>query len=777
MLVCNPEIKPKCGPKVAWKYTVGIYLASLITFWVLLPILLLRFGVRVKFYLLDLVFFPIGFILPVFLDVTLRKKKYLAKIDSTVVNVTTLAKPKTNQRVSSSLKETLLTLLTIIVQMIVMILYPILIIPLYRSTTDKWRLVFVCGIHPLLQEFTLTMMRLAKSKSKKKKIESVKIAFEGQMIPYMTEYNLVLTRRIMLSWMKNKKLILLGILITGVEEAILRVSLTQRDRLLQKFIRKQEDDTDDRKSSQNTIWTASICHSMIAEHVAIIVRWAAVLMLPVHRYVFDLGYEDDISRYSRMSSSQEQTILFAFFIEWLSEIVIDRIAVNVEFQAGVPLEDFFKHLRKTFYMTGSHIFGTLFGTTMCLWTFTSIPTVLFCSKPDNMCTCDQSAYPMYASILEDCAVNETAVLKQGYNLSFSEQVGHASAEDVETDSLIFVLIAVVIFLAVGAVASQALAWSKRKEEKEKMDAEMLKLEQHNYSLKASVEELNSVSTVFEKFEKEKGIIHIPLSELTFKTKLGAGSFGTVVVATLKKEENVVAVKILDRLELNRDSLEKVKTEIRVHAQIKHPNIVKFLGASWDTPPNLCIVLEYLPGGDLRRHLRILRNQQGFDANLCSLAMDVARALAYMHNENLIHRDVKPDNVLLTAGKDEAKLADLGEARFHNSSSDNKDLKLGMTEVGTPYYLAPEILRGEDNYNFKVDVYSFGIMLNEMDTKRTPYSLLYSYKKALVAKKRKPSATVVKGRECNCFFRVGETLLALGPRFSTGHEYRFERLKI
>merc|ERR1711871_956636 len=83
---------------------------------------------------------------------------------------------------------------------------------------------------------------------------------------------------------------------------------------------------------------------------------------------------------------------------------------------------------------------------------------------------------------------------------------------------------------------------------------------------------------------------------------------------------------------------------------------------------------------------------------------------------LIHRDIKPENILLS--KDlVAKLADLGESRFYNR--DGADDSATMTFVGTLYYVAPEIIRG-NRYNEKVDVYSFGIMLNEMDTKVIPY---------------------------------------------------------
>lgn len=737
----DPNDWPVNGPKLAWKFTLIIYLVTLLLSWVVLPYTLLSLGVSVKYYLLDFLIVPIGFLTAEYLSSVIRRRDVYGKVNNTNTVVATGA--EMNQ---VSFRSVLKSLFTILVLLVATLIYPAVVIPLYRSTNDKWRLLFVCGVHPFVQELTMATVRFGRFKSQESGEivpgASKRAAFRLQIIVYFTEFYYVLNRRVMLSWMQNKKLILLGILVTAIEEAILRVTLTQRDRMLKRYMKKGKQ-LREYNEVQKTIWTASICHSMVAEHVAILVRWALVLLLPTHRYVFDLGYEDDLSTYAETTTANE-TIVFAFFVEWISEIIIDRIAVGVEFSAGVPLEDFFSNLRKSFYMTGSHLFGTLTATMLCLWTFTSMPSVLFCSEPGNMCACVPSAFPMYASILKNCTTNGTVVLQEKYNASRSEELGQMSEDNVDYTSVVYVMVAIAIFLAVGALASQANAWSKQKQDKrimgehitskeyelakaerimKKQTNELNNLKKHHFRLKASVTELESVDAVFRGFEKERGVLHICMNDLSFESKLGVGNFGTVILATWNGKENV-AVKLMDRAKLDKESLEKIKSEIRILGQINHPNIVRFIGASWDSPPKLCIVLEYVDGGDLRKHLGLVKHRSGIDIEMCGIALGVAKGLEHMHHglvsnhkSCLIHRDVKAKV---------AKLADLGEARFYNKKEESEGNSGGaqtMTLVGTPYYLAPEIIRG-DKYNEKVDVYSFGIMLNEMDTKVIPYESNY-----------------------------------------------------
>lgn len=153
---------PDCGPENALRTTLPTYLVCFGVFNVGVPLLFSNFlGISSKFYLFDLLLLPMAFVLSIVIDSFLRRKRQANKINVTPAPEQTFEDNHSSKNVS--MKELLLTVFTQIVQLVVVILYPILIIPLYRSTTDQIRLVFVCGIHPLLQESLLTMLRFTRT--------------------------------------------------------------------------------------------------------------------------------------------------------------------------------------------------------------------------------------------------------------------------------------------------------------------------------------------------------------------------------------------------------------------------------------------------------------------------------------------------------------------------------------------------------------------------------------------------------------------------------------
>ena len=185
-------------------------------------------------------------------------------------------------------------------------------------------------------------------------------------------------------------------------------------------------------------------------------------------------------------------------------------------------------------------------------------------------------------------------------------------------------------------------------------------------------------------------------------------------------------------------------EIKVMAPLHHPNLVKLYGGCWDRPDELCIVLEFCPHGSLRDLLAMKELTMVDGSKLSELTwtsayfrimLSVAECFRYLHHEQLdgnpmIHRDLKPDNVLIAEhdGRPVPKVADFGESRTMSlaeahaerkdhlaNEEEEEDAEAGdfltMTMVGTPMYVAEEVLRGEA-YGTKVDVYSFGVVLFE-----------------------------------------------------------------
>ncbi|CDP03662.1 unnamed protein product [Coffea canephora] len=230
---------------------------------------------------------------------------------------------------------------------------------------------------------------------------------------------------------------------------------------------------------------------------------------------------------------------------------------------------------------------------------------------------------------------------------------------------------------------------------------------------------------------------IDLAKLDIRNVIAHGTYGTVYKGVYDGLD--VAVKVLDwgedgiateeETRILRDSFQK---EVAVWHKLDHPNVTKFVGASMGTS-NLkipvksnstddhnslpsracCVVVEYLPGGTLKRFLiRNYRKKLAFKV-VIQLALDLSRGLSYLHSKKFVHRDVKSENMLLNANRT-LKIADFGVARVE--AQNPRDM---TGETGTLGYMAPEVLDGKP-YNRKCDVYSFGICLWEIYCCDMPY---------------------------------------------------------
>ncbi|XP_008809079.1 serine/threonine-protein kinase STY13 [Phoenix dactylifera] len=206
---------------------------------------------------------------------------------------------------------------------------------------------------------------------------------------------------------------------------------------------------------------------------------------------------------------------------------------------------------------------------------------------------------------------------------------------------------------------------------------------------------------------------IDLRKLNMGMAFAQGAFGKLYKGTYNGED--VAIKLLERPEndLERAQLmeQQFAQEVMMLATLKHPNIVRFIGAC-RKPMVWCIVTEYAKGGSVRQFLMRRQNRSVPLKLAVQQALDVARGMAYVHGFGLIHRDLKSDNLLIFADKS-IKIADFGVARIEVQTE-------GMTpETGTYRWMAPEMIQHRP-YNQKVDVYSFGIVLWELITGMLPF---------------------------------------------------------
>ena len=201
-----------------------------------------------------------------------------------------------------------------------------------------------------------------------------------------------------------------------------------------------------------------------------------------------------------------------------------------------------------------------------------------------------------------------------------------------------------------------------------------------------------------------------VGKYTLKEVLGQGGFGDVYVGEAKDGPNV-AVKILaPDAARDQDTVERFKREADTARKLEHPNIVRVLDIGSSRARHY-IVMELVRGGSLRK---LLRREDAHDKILSALE-EVARALAFAHDRGVVHRDVKPENVLLTK-HNRAKVADFGLARAVDQSSMTSEGRL----LGTAVYMSPEQAKGE-RATAASDVYAMGIMIYEAITGGLPFT--------------------------------------------------------
>ncbi|MDP9425468.1 MAG: protein kinase [Actinomycetota bacterium] len=195
--------------------------------------------------------------------------------------------------------------------------------------------------------------------------------------------------------------------------------------------------------------------------------------------------------------------------------------------------------------------------------------------------------------------------------------------------------------------------------------------------------------------------------------LGSGGMAKVYLAHDEVLGRDVALKVLrEQYAENDEFVERFRREAQAAASLSHPNIVATYDRGRSEDGSYYIVMEYVPGGTLKD--RILRDGPMDPDRAARVAAQIASALDAAHERGVIHRDVKPQNVLLTASGD-AKVADFGIARAASESS------LSGTSVilGTVSYMSPEQVMGKVA-GPRSDLYSLGVVLHEMLTGRVPF---------------------------------------------------------
>src|SRR5436309_3071473 len=212
-----------------------------------------------------------------------------------------------------------------------------------------------------------------------------------------------------------------------------------------------------------------------------------------------------------------------------------------------------------------------------------------------------------------------------------------------------------------------------------------------------------VLTAFQAKELKTGRTKFDLGPYVVTDSLGQGGMGQVFKGVHSVMGRECAIKVLPLHKATPDAIANFLREIRTQAQLDHPNLVRAFDAGCDGKINYLIV-EYVPGVDMRRLVR--RQGPITQQQAASVIMQAARGLDYAHKRGLVHRDVKPGNILVTS-QGVAKVSDLGLAGFlYDAENDPRAGKI----VGTADYLAPEQIRTPGEVTHLVDIYSLGCTL-------------------------------------------------------------------
>ena len=198
-------------------------------------------------------------------------------------------------------------------------------------------------------------------------------------------------------------------------------------------------------------------------------------------------------------------------------------------------------------------------------------------------------------------------------------------------------------------------------------------------------------------------------------KLGAGAMATVFKARQVSLDRYVAIKVLPkRLSENPEYVERFYKEGKAAAKLNHRNIVQAIDVG-EAGGYHYFVMEYVKGKTVYDDLAANAVYKELDA--IDIILQITDALIHAHEKGLIHRDVKPKNVMITEDG-VAKLADMGLAR---EAADTEAAKMEAGRAyGTPYYISPEQIRGEVDIDFRADIYSLGAMLYHMVTGKVPF---------------------------------------------------------
>ncbi|CAE8708421.1 unnamed protein product, partial [Polarella glacialis] len=195
--------------------------------------------------------------------------------------------------------------------------------------------------------------------------------------------------------------------------------------------------------------------------------------------------------------------------------------------------------------------------------------------------------------------------------------------------------------------------------------------------------------------------------------IGQGSYGRAVLVK-DRDDKLYVMKIIDMSRMDSKQRKDAINEVRVLSSLKHPYIVSYR-ESYTENRNLAIVMDYADGGDMHQRIQRMKAAGKIFAEdkITRWFTEATLALKYLHDKHVLHRDLKSQNLFLTA-QDRLRIGDFGISKVLESTC-----AFAKTTIGTPYYLSPEICM-ERPYSFSSDIWALGCVLYEMAALRVPF---------------------------------------------------------
>ena len=201
-----------------------------------------------------------------------------------------------------------------------------------------------------------------------------------------------------------------------------------------------------------------------------------------------------------------------------------------------------------------------------------------------------------------------------------------------------------------------------------------------------------------------------------KRWIGSGASGNVYLGIHPGLKREVAIKVINlKIGVSREaSIKRFREEALITDKLNHPNIIRVYDVGEDKILGFYIVMEYVEGGDVGK---LLKETEGLELDFAvTIVKGVASALVEAEKLNLVHRDIKPQNIMLTGDK-HIKLADLGLAKFIDADN---DMSVSFHPRGTPIYMAPEQIRDAKHVDSRADIYALGATFYELVTGKRPF---------------------------------------------------------